>query len=483
VVDYVKISQLPLVSAVLGADEFEVNEAGTSKKATASQLLSYVETGATLNNLLGTLSVAKGGTGAVTLTGYVYGNGTGAMTASATIPGSAISGNITGNAANVTGTVAATNGGTGQTTYTVGDLLIGGAGNTLTKLADVATGSALISGGVGVAPSWGKVGLTTHVSGTLPVANGGSGAATLTGYVYGNGTGAMTAATTIPGTAISGNITGSAANVTGTVAVTNGGTGAATLTGFVKGNGTSAFTAQAQIGITDISATGTPSASTYLRGDGSWSAVGGGGTVTSVDVSGGTTGLTTSGGPVTGSGTITLAGTLALANGGTGSTTAAGARTNLGLGTAATMAGPTGTIVGTTDTQTLINKTISGASNTLTVDGTNAVGFLNIPQNSQSAAYTLVLSDAGKHILHPAADITARTFTIPANASVAFPIGTAVTFVNQNGAGSVTIAITTDTMRLAGAGTTGSRTLAANGVATAIKIASTEWIISGTGLT
>jgi len=106
-----------------------------------------------------------------------------------------------------------------------------------------------------------------------------------------------------------------------------------------------------------------------------------------------------------------------------------------------------------------------------------------IPQNSQSAAYTLVLADAGKHILHPSADTTARTFTIPANSSVPYRIGTAITFVNQASAGVVTIAITTDTMRLAGAGTTGSRTLAANGVATAIKLTATEWIISGTGLT
>jgi hypothetical protein len=143
----------------------------------------------------------------------------------------------------------------------------------------------------------------------------------------------------------------------------------------------------------------------------------------------------------------------------------------------------TDTLVGRATTDTLTNKTISGASNTLTVDGTNEVGYKNIPQNSQSAAYTLVLGDAGKHILHPSADTTARIFTIPANSSVAFPIGTAVTFVNQNSAGTITIAITTDTMRLAGAGTTGSRTLAANGVATAIKITSTEWIISGTGLT
>jgi hypothetical protein len=142
-----------------------------------------------------------------------------------------------------------------------------------------------------------------------------------------------------------------------------------------------------------------------------------------------------------------------------------------------------GSAVTLTGTQTLTNKTISGASNTLTVDGTNAVGFRNIPQNSQSAAYTLVLDDAGKHILHPSADTTARTLTIPANASVAYPIGTALTFVNQNGAGVLSIAITTDTMRLAGAGTTGTRTLAANGVATAIKLTATEWIISGVGLT
>lgn len=108
---------------------------------------------------------------------------------------------------------------------------------------------------------------------------------------------------------------------------------------------------------------------------------------------------------------------------------------------------------------------------------------LSVPQNSQSTAYTLVLSDAGKHILHPSADTTARIFTIPANSAVAFPVGTVVTFVNQNAAGVITIAITTDTMRLAGAGTTGSRTLAANGIATALKITSTEWIVNGTGLT
>jgi len=105
-----------------------------------------------------------------------------------------------------------------------------------------------------------------------------------------------------------------------------------------------------------------------------------------------------------------------------------------------------------------------------------------VPQNSKSEPYTFVLADAGKHILHPSADTTARTFTIPANSSVAYAVGTAITIINQDGAGVVTIAITTDTMRMVVTGTTGSRTLAANGIATAVKITSTEWIISGSGL-
>lgn len=116
-----------------------------------------------------------------------------------------------------------------------------------------------------------------------------------------------------------------------------------------------------------------------------------------------------------------------------------------------------------------------------TVDGTDAVGFRNIPQNIQNTAYTLVLTDAGKHILHPVTDNNARTFTIPDNGNVAYPVGTALTFINR--ANTVTIAITIDTLIFSPAGTTGSRTLAANGSATCIKTDSTEWLISGSGLT
>lgn len=86
-------------------------------------------------------------------------------------------------------TISATKGGTGQTSYAVGDLLYANTTTTLAKLADVATGNALISGGVGVAPSYGKIGLTTHVSGTLPVANGGTNASTASITSFNNITG------------------------------------------------------------------------------------------------------------------------------------------------------------------------------------------------------------------------------------------------------------------------------------------------------
>jgi hypothetical protein len=224
---------------------------------------SYGKIGLT-THISGTLAVGNGGTGATTLTGYLVGNGTSAFTATATIPTSALSGTIS-LTTQVSGTLGAGNGGTGISSYTVGDILYASGTTTLASLADVATGNALISGGVSNAPLWGKIGLTTHVSGTLPVSNGGSGATTLTGYLKGNGTSAFTASATIP----AGDITGAAltkaddTNVTltlggspstallaatsitagwsGQLAVSRGGTGNATLTSnyLLKGNGVS----------------------------------------------------------------------------------------------------------------------------------------------------------------------------------------------------------------------------------------------------
>ena len=113
---------------------------------------------------------------------------------------------------------------------------------------------------------------------------------------------------------------------------------------------------------------------------------------------------------------------------------------------------------------------------------TSVAEIRRIPQNSKSADYTLVIGDAGGHIYHPDGDTANRTFTIPANASVAFPVSTAISFVNRDVDNNVTIAINSDTLTFAGTGATGSRTLAPYGMATALKISATEWIISGVGL-
>jgi hypothetical protein len=189
---------------------------------------------------------------------------------------------------------------------------------------------------------------------------------------------------------------------------------------------------------------------------------------------------------------LTLGAALPVASGGTGITSfGSGVATFLGtpssanLATAVTDETGSGLLVFATS-PTLVTPVLgtpsSGTLSTCTVDGTDAVGFRNTPVNSKSADYTLVLADSGKTIFHPAADNTARTFTIPANSSVAYAVGTVLTFVNL-AAADVTIAITTDTMYLAGDGTTGSRTLAEYGIASAVKLASTDWLISGNGLT
>ena len=153
-----------------------------------------------------------------------------------------------------------------------------------------------------------------------------------------------------------------------------------------------------------------------------------------------------------------------------------GSYTPTGTWTSLTMVTP---VLGTPTSGTLTNCTTSVPA----APATTAVGFLGMPQNSKSAAYTTVMSDAGGHLYHPGADTTARTWTIDSNANVAYPIGTTLTFINDTSGGVITIAITSDTMILAGAGTTGSRTLAANGMATAVKMTSTRWMINGVGLT
>lgn len=171
-----------------------------------------------------------------------------------------------------------------------------------------------------------------------------------------------------------------------------------------------------------------------------------------------------------------------------GSATTATTSTNIAGGSLGTVpyqtaAGTTAMLATGTSGQVLTSQGAAAPAWT-TIAGGNAannIGYLNIPQNAQTGSYTLVLSDAGKHIYHDVG-AGAATYTIPANSSVAYPIGTAVTFINLSST-AVSIAITTDTMYLSSAGTTGTRTLAQYGSATAIKITATNWIISGSGLT
>lgn len=164
---------------------------------------------------------------------------------------------------------------------------------------------------------------------------------------------------------------------------------------------------------------------------------------------------------------------LAVANGGTGSSTAGGAATNLGLGTG--------------DSPTFTGLTLSGssfdpgsASVTTDNDTADEVGFKGSPINTQNGNYTLLLTDAARTI-HKASGGSGETITIPANASVAFPVGTLIGISNSGG-GTLSIAITSDTLVNTSDGATGTRTLADDGLAVIQKVASTTWKIAGNGL-
>lgn len=177
--------------AFIGTGLTAADDAGNSRTTvTLDTFLNTLATAGTIllssGNVSGTLPVGSGGTGATTLTGALIGNGTGAVTAVTSSTTDQIL-KVTGantyswgtlNLAStnaVAGVLDEANGGTGNSSYAVGDILYASTTSVLSKLADVATGNALISGGIGVAPSYGKIGLTTHVSGILPIANGGTG--------------------------------------------------------------------------------------------------------------------------------------------------------------------------------------------------------------------------------------------------------------------------------------------------------------------
>lgn len=149
--------------------------------------------------------------------------------------------------------------------------------------------------------------------------------------------------------------------------------------------------------------------------------------------------------------------------------------------------GPTGLFTGPTGLSGIFGTTgftgptgATGLTGTFGATGptgpTNAGAFAT---NSQNSDYTFVIGDANTAIIFAGA--AAHTYTIPANAAVAYPVGTVIVIVNVGGA-NLTIAITTDTLTWSPSGTTGSRTLAAPGICKVFKDTSTTWKIAGANL-
>lgn len=273
--------------------------------------------------------------------------------------------------------------------------------------------------------------LTTNVVGTLPTANGGTGLTT-----FSVATGSYTVG-----------FTNGSANITGT--------------------GLPAVNSPVQFTTTGTLPTNFALATTYYVVSNT-----SGGTIVTVSATLGGTAIV-AGSAGTGTHTMTTypaannalystspsaltAGTLPVAAGGTGGTTAATARTSLGAAAS-----------GANTDITALNQDV-----TVTASGTiaaNSIGYRGLPQSTNT---TLALADAGKHIY------VGSNITIPANSSVAFPVGTTIAIANS-GSSTLTISITTDTLRQAGTTSTGTRTLLAYGVATIVKVTSTVWYISG----
>jgi len=421
------------------------------------------------------LPVANGGTGATTLTGYVKGNGTSSMTSSATIPGSDISGDITGNAASLSTTLVTSKGGTNITSYVNGDMLIGNSSGTLSKTKIVGsgvitvtnntatTGELVISSSAGggtvtavtaTSPLVSSGGTTPNLTlSTVPVASGGTGATDVVtarsnlGVPSTGGTGALgtwgisisgNAATATSATSATSATT--ATNVSGTVAIANGGTGQTTAANAINA----------------LLPSQTSQSGKFLTTNGSVASWGtaGTGTVTAVTA---TSPLVSSGGTTP---NLTLS-TVPVANGGTGVTSSTGSGSVV-LSTSPSLTTP------------VLGTPTSGNLSNCTADGTNAVGYRNVPQSgsSKTSSYTLATGDVGKFIQVG----SGGSIVIP---NSTFAAGDIVSVFN-NTSGNVTVTCSTSNCYISGIDTNKtSVTLATRGVVTILFVTSTLSVLTG----
>jgi hypothetical protein len=379
---------------------------GLTTIPTNGQLLIGNGTGYTLNPLTPGAGIGvTNGVGAITVAN------TGVLSWAGGSTGLTPSGATTG-AVTLAGTLGAGYGGTGLSTYAIGDLLYASGATALSRLADVATGNALISGGVATAPSWGKIGLTTHVSGILPIANGGTnGTATATAGAIAYGTGsayAFTAAGTLGQvltsaaagtptwtTPTTGTVTAvSVVSANGLAGTSSGGatpalTLSTTVTGVIKGNGTALSAATAATDYVAPSAyasvNGLTMATARLLGRTTAST----GAAEEISVAGG---LTLSGGTLTGtSGTVTAVSVVS-ANGLAGSSSG-GATPALTLSTTVTgLLKGNGTAISAATSGTDYAPATSGTS---ILYGNGAGGFNNVTIGTGVAFTAGTLSATG----------------------------------------------------------------------------------------
>ena len=350
-----------------------------------------------------------------TCTGYTYANLTGTVTT--------WNQNTTGSAASLSATLVATYGGTGQSSYVIGDLLYASTTTALSKLADIATGNALISGGVGTAPSYGKIGLTTHVSGTLPLTSGGSG------------------------------------QITAQLGM-NAFAGAVTSGSYLRGNGTNVVMNTIQVAdVPTLNQSTTGSAATLTTGR-------------TVSITGD---LTYSSGSFNGSANVTAAGTLATVNLNVGSFTNASLTVNgKGLITAAS----SGTAPVTSVTATSPVASSGGATPAISLSA--GYGDTLNPYASKTANFVLAaptgLAGVPTFRAVVAADIptlnqntTGSAATLTTSRTIAITGDLAYTSPSFNGSGNVTAAGTLATVNAnVGSFTNASVTVNAKGLITAV---------------